>query len=127
MKLKKHRGRQQCDEATDDTDEIKPDSDVRDHGHADGQLVHKPDEDADHIHLDCQQVKFNLSEVGSFLLHKNRRSKQFLIQPFSSPQRLERGDDHPEDHQGLEGAGQRGDDHEHGHADGQLGHKPDED
>ena len=111
MKLKKHRGRQLCDDATDDTDEIKPDSDVRDHGHADGHLVHKPDEDADHIHLDCQQVKFNLSEVGSFLLYKNRHSKHFLIQPFSSPQRLERGDDHPDDHQGLEGAGQ----HDVGH------------
>ena len=58
MKLKKHQGSQLCDDATDDTEEINPDSDVRDYGHADGQLVHKPDEDADHKHLDCQQVKF---------------------------------------------------------------------
>ena len=28
MKLKKHRGRQHCDEATDDTDEIKTDPEV---------------------------------------------------------------------------------------------------
>ena len=52
MKLKKHQGSQLCDDATDDTEEINPD--VRDYGHADGQLAHKPDEDAedaDHKHL----------------------------------------------------------------------------
>ena len=54
MKLKKHQESQLCDDATDDTEEANTDSDVRDYGQADGQLVHKPDEDAedaDHKHL----------------------------------------------------------------------------
>ena len=32
--------------------------DDRVHGHVSGQLSHSPDEDEDHTHLDCQQVKF---------------------------------------------------------------------
>ena len=58
MKLRKLQESQPCDDATDDTEEANTDSEVRDYGQADGQLVHKPDEDvedADHTCLSAME------------------------------------------------------------------------
>ena len=55
---------------------------VRDHDHDDGQLDHRAGEVAERLHIDCQQVKYNLSEVGSFLFFNNNYPQHNLTKFF---------------------------------------------